>query len=127
MLRESHRAECIAARYVCSTMDETTYQKLADTAFRAIGDAFEDVDPEVCDCEVAGDVVTLVLKGGKKCIVNTQRPTRQIWLAANARAWHFSYDESARRWVDDKGHGDELFATIARVVKEVTGSDVRFG
>ncbi len=108
-------------------MDESTYQRLADQAFRAIGDAFEDVDPEVVDCESSGDVVTLTLRGGKKCVVNTQRPARQIWLAASARAWHFSYDERAGRWLDDKGRGDELFATIARIVKDEAGADVRFG
>jgi CyaY protein len=107
-------------------MDESTYQELADKAFRAIGDAFEDVDTEVVDCEIAGDVVTLTLRGGKKCIVNTQRPARQIWLAASARAWHFSWDANAGRWLDDKGRGDELFATIARIVKDEAGADVRF-
>ena len=107
-------------------MDESTYQNLADAAFRAIGDAFESIDPEVVDCETAGDVVTLTLRGGKKCIVNTQRPARQIWLAASARAWHFSWDAESRRWLDDKGRGDELFATIARIVKDEVGADVRF-
>ncbi len=108
-------------------MDEKTFLRLADEAFRAIGDGFEDVDAELVDCEVAGDVVTLTLAGGKKCVVNTQRPTRQIWLAAAARAWHFSWDETGRHWMDDKGRGDELFATIARVVKEGAGVDVAFG
>ena len=107
-------------------MDESQFQRLADDAFRAIGDAFEDVDADLVDCEVAGDVVTLTLPGGKKCVVNTQRPTRQIWLAAASRAWHFSWDEGAGRWFDDKGRGDELFATIARVAKEGAGVDVAF-
>jgi CyaY protein len=107
-------------------MDESAYQKLADEAFRAIGDAFEEVDSELVDCEFAGDVVTLTMRGGTKCVVNTQRPARQIWLAANARAWHFSWDEAGQRWVDDKGRGDELYATIARVVKQATGIDVDF-
>jgi CyaY protein len=108
-------------------MDEPEYQKLADAAFRAIGDAFEEVDTELVDCEQAGDVVTLTLRGGKRCIVNTQRPTRQIWLAANAQAWHFSWDSGTERWMDDKGRGDDLFATIARVVREATGTEVHFG
>jgi CyaY protein len=108
-------------------LDEPTYLQLADAAFRRIGDAFENVDPDVVDCESAGDVVTLTLRGGARCVVNTQRPTRQIWLAANARAWHFSWDEAGNRWIDDKGRGDELFATLARIVKEGTGADVRFG
>ena len=107
-------------------MDERTYQKLADMAFRAIGDAFDDVDPEAVDCEFAGDVVTLTMRGGQKCVVNTQRPARQIWLAANARAWHFSWDEARQAWLDDKGRGDELYATIADVVKQATGVGVSF-
>jgi len=109
-----------------STMDDGTYQKLADEAFRAIGDAFENVDPDLVDCEAAGDVMTLTLRGGQKCIVNTQRPARQIWLAATSRAWHFSWDDRTRRWLDDKGRGDELFATIARIAREETGADVPF-
>lgn len=108
-------------------MDESRYQKLADEAFRAIGDAFETVDPDLVDCEIAGDVVTLTMRGGRKCVVNTQRPARQIWLAANARAWHFSWDEASRRWLDDKGRGDELLATLARIVKEGTGAELKLG
>jgi CyaY protein len=106
-------------------MDESTYQQLADRAFRAIGDAFEDVDAEVVDCEIAGDVVTLTLPGGRKCVINTQRPARQIWLAANARAWHFSWDPKAERWLDDKGRGD-LFVTLSGIVKEAAGLDLAF-
>ena len=111
---------------MCPAMDEPTYQKLADAAFRAISDGFDGVDSDVVDCEQAGDVVTLTLPGGKRCIVNTQRPTRQIWLAANAQAWHFSWDEATRRWLDDKGRAEDLFATIARIVREATGAEVRF-
>jgi CyaY protein len=107
-------------------MDESTYMRLADEAFRTIGDAFEDVDPDAVDCETAGDVVTLQLRGGKKCVVNTQRPTRQIWLAAASRAWHFSYDEKTMRWMDDKGSGEDLYAVLARVVLEGAGVDVTF-
>src|SRR5450631_2747907 len=99
-------------------MDDLAYQHLADQTFRRIGDVFEDVDTDLVDCEIAGDVVTLTFADKKRCVVNTQRPTRQIWMAANARAWHFSYDEQKSAWMDDKGQGSELFATIARVVKE---------
>jgi CyaY protein len=108
-------------------MDESTYLALADEAFRAIGDALDGVDPDLVDCETAGDVVTLTLAGGRKCIVNTQRPTRQIWLAANARAWHFSWDAASRRWLDDKGRGEELFATLAGVLRDAAGVEVVFG
>src|SRR5215472_7557511 len=105
-------------------MDESRYQGLADATYRKIGDAFDDVDPAVVDCEVAGDVLTLTFKGGQRCVLNTQRPTRQLWLAAAARAWHFSYDEASGKWLDDKGQGVELHAQLARIVKELGGIDV---
>lgn len=105
-------------------MDESRYQQLADVAFRKIESMLEDVDADDVDVERAGDVITLTFRDKKKCVVNTQRPTRQIWLAANARAWHFGYDEAAERWMDDKGQGIELFVRIAEIVKEHAGVDL---
>jgi CyaY protein len=120
------RAGFPGVRYGSARMDESTYQQLADKTFRVIVDAFESVDTDLVDCEIAGDVVTLTFAGGKRCIINTQRPVRQIWLAANARAWHFSWDEAGGRWLDDKGRGEDLYGTVARVVKETAGVDLRF-
>jgi CyaY protein len=105
-------------------MTESVYSSLTDRAFRAIEDALKDTDPDDVDCERAGDVLTLTFKGGKRCILNTQRPTRQLWLAANARAWHFSYDEGRGKWLDDKRHTDELFATLGVIIKGQSGVDV---
>ncbi len=107
-----------------STMDDRTYQHLADDALKKLESMFEDVDAEDVDIDRSGDVVTLTFKNGKKAVVNTQRPTRQLWLAANARAWHFAYDEPTTRWLDDKGLGVELFDRIAAIVKELAGVDV---
>lgn len=105
-------------------MDEPRYQRLADDALAKIESMLEDVDAEDVDLERSGDVLTLTFKSGRKCVVNTQRPTRQIWVAANARAWHFAYDEASGRWLDDKGQGVELLGQIAAIVKEGAGIDV---
>jgi CyaY protein len=102
-------------------MDESTYQVLADKALRRIEDGFKDVDPDLVDCEQAGDVLTLTFKDGKRAVVNTQRPTRQLWLAANARAWHFSYDAGKSQWLDDKGQGVDLFEQIGLIVQDGAG------
>jgi CyaY protein len=107
-------------------MDESTYQTLADEAMHRIEEAFKDIDPDDVDCERAGDVLTLTFKGGKRCVVNTQRPTRQLWLAANARAWHFSYDGTSKTWLDDKGRTVELFEQIRQVTKDSAGVEVSF-
>src|SRR6478672_4067382 len=106
-------------------MDEPEYQQLADKTFRGLENMLEDVDADDVDVERSGDVLTLTFRNGKKAVVNTQRPTRQIWLAADARAWHFSWDAATSRWLDDKGLGIELFGRIAEIVKEHAGLDLR--
>jgi CyaY protein len=102
-------------------MNETRYLELAHAALDAIETMLEDVDADLVDVERAGDVVTLTFANAKKAVINTQRPTRQIWLAGNARAWHFSWDEAAARWIDDKGQGVELLAQVAAIVEENAG------
>ncbi|MBL8606164.1 MAG: iron donor protein CyaY [Myxococcales bacterium] len=97
-------------------MDERTYSTLTDAAFRRIEDMLADVDPDEVDLDRSGDVLTLTLRGGARCVINTQRPTRQIWLAHAARAWHFRYDEQKSAWVDDKGQGVELLSHVASIV-----------
>ena len=108
-------------------MNESEYMHLVADTFEKIEDALDEVDPSDVDTTSAGDVLTLTLKDGVRCIVNTQRPTRQIWLAARASAWHFDYDAATGRWVDDKGRGDELFATLRKIVQAGAGIDVAFG
>lgn len=108
-------------------MDDRHYQELADQAFRRIEDGFKDVDPDLVDCErTQPDVLTLTFAGGRRCIINTQRPTRQIWLAANARAWHFAWDEAKSAWWDAKNGGHELFATLQTIVLESATVKVTF-
>lgn len=104
-------------------IDESQYLRIVGDTFRKIEDALEDVDPSDIDFDTAGDVLTLTMKNGVRCIVNTQRPVRQIWLAARANAWHFSWDEANQKWMDDKGRG-ELFATLRAVAKEHAGIDL---
>jgi CyaY protein len=77
------------------------------------------------DVERSGDVVTLTFKGNKRCVMNTQRPTRQIWLAASSRAWHFSYDAGRDAWIDDKQPTVELFGTVEDIVRQESGVTIR--
>ena len=105
-------------------MDESHYQQVAYDTLKRIERLFDDVDPDVVDCQSAGDVLTLSFSDGKRCVINTQRPTRQIWLAADARAWHFDYDGAASEWRDDKDPSVELFAKVSEIVETLGGVDL---
>ena len=102
-------------------MDEREYERLAAAAFRRIGDLFEDVDPDLADFESAGDVLRIDFADGQCVVINTQRPTRQIWLAGGKSAWHFDHAAPSGRWLDSKDPQVELFAKLAELVAAHAG------
>jgi CyaY protein len=101
-------------------VDERIYERLAGAAFKRVIDLFEDIDPDDADVDSSGDVVRIELAGGRRVVLNTQRPVRQIWLAGGQAAWHFGYDPESERWLDDKGRG-ELFSVLRAIVRELSG------
>lgn len=108
-------------------MNEQAYLRLADDAFGRIERACDAFDTTEVDCERAGDVLTLTFPNARRCIINTQRPTKQIWLACGSSAWHFGCpSEEGERWLDDKGRGEDLFETIVAIVKREAGVDLSF-
>jgi CyaY protein len=107
-------------------MDDLRFRHLADETFRAILDAFEDIDADDADVESAGNTLNISFRDGQRCVVNTQSAVHQIWLAGGQSAWHFSYDEAAGRWLHDKGSGDELFSCLTRLCEAAIGRRPRF-
>lgn len=110
-----------------TVLDESRYLGLVERAFRRIEDALDRADSSDVELDTAGDVLTLQLRNGVRCVINTQRPTRQIWVAARANAWHFSYDEPSGTWVQDRGsERSELFSTLSAIVREHAGLTLSF-
>ncbi len=105
-------------------MDEAPYNQLVSAAFKRIVRAADAIDPDVLEADSTGDMVTLTARSGAKCIVNTQRAVRQVWVAGKGQGLHFSYDAASGTWKDDKGKGLELFAFVADVVNDLTGVDL---
>ena len=107
-------------------MDEQRFRKLADDTFRRILDGYDEIDADDADVETAGNTIHITFRQGQRCVVNTQAATSQIWLAGGQSGWHFSYDQESRRWLHDKGTGDELFATLLRLTQQAIGQTPRF-
>ncbi len=103
-------------------MEEAAFDEEARTELRHIEDAFADVDPDAVEVTTSDGVLRLELRDGTKVVINSHRAARQIWLAAVASAWHF--DPSADgSWRSPKS-GDELRATVTRLVREHAGLDL---
>ncbi len=102
-------------------VDEKTFSKLAGEALAGLERALAGV--EGVDADLAGDVLTIELDGGRTYVINSHGAARQVWVAANARAWHLSYDEAAGRWVDTR-EGRELWALVGEVLSVGLGRKV---
>ncbi|WP_257455349.1 iron donor protein CyaY [Archangium lipolyticum] len=107
-------------------IDEAVYNQLIAAAFKRIVAAADALDPDVLEAESTGDMVTLTAASREKCIVNTQRAVRQIWVAGRGQGIHFSYDSATGSWLDDKGKGLELFRFVADVVREISGEELEY-
>ena len=107
-------------------MDESAYHRVVAATFRRIEDRLADVDPDVLEVSRSGDVLTLTFAGGLRCILNTQRPVRQLWLAARTEAWHFDWDAAKGAWIDDRGRGIDLLAQLAAIVREHSALVLKF-
>jgi CyaY protein len=102
-------------------MDEPLYNQRIAAAFKRIVAAADALDPDVLEAESTGDMVTLTTASREKCIINTQRAVRQVWVAGRGQGIHFSYDEASGTWRDDKGQGLELFRFVSDVVRDLCG------
>lgn len=102
-------------------MEEKEYRRLADSLFKRIGAAFDEIDPDVAECDYSQGAVTIGFADGSKCILSTQPSVRQIWLAAASRGvgLHFGYEGASGTWKDDKGRGIELVSYLSLLIRDM--------
>ena len=105
-------------------MDDDTFDHAAREELRAIEDAFADIDPDDVEVSVSDGVLRLDLRDGTKIVINSHRAARQIWMAAVASAWHFDPPGGTGTWIAAKS-GEELRATLIRLVRERIGVELR--
>jgi CyaY protein len=103
-------------------VDDKTFDALARDELRAIEDRLADVDPDDVEVSTSDGILRLDLRDGTRVVINSHRAARQIWMAAVSTAWHFDPPavEAAAGWRASRT-GDELRATIARVVADRIG------
>jgi iron donor protein CyaY len=100
-------------------MDEKTYRGLVSETFGRIEKIFENIDPDVAECENVQGALSITLADRSKLVVSPQPSVRQIWLAvaSQAKGYHFNYDGGSKKWLDDRGGRLELFDEIRKAAK----------
>jgi CyaY protein len=103
-------------------MNESDFHRAVDAALAQVERAVEATDTLEADLE--SGILTVTCPDGSRVIVNRQTPNREIWVAARSGGFHFSQREGA--WRDTRS-GEELFASLARVIEAQSGVRVSFG
>lgn len=105
-------------------MNEHEYLRLADACLARVAAWLEDFDPDDVDFSMGDGLVTLEFADGTRFILNRQAATQQVWLAAGAHGWHYTWDAARGAWLDDKA-GHELFGQLAAALSDKLGRAVR--
>ena len=104
-------------------MDDAEFRERSDAALSKVAKWLEDLDPDEVDYTTGDGVVTIEFSGGAKFILSRQSQMKQLWLAAGARAFHYSWNDARASWLDDKD-GHELNSRLAEVISEQLGHPV---
>ena len=102
-------------------MNETDFPRAVDAVLSRIEAAVEESD--TLDVDLEAGILTITCRDGSRIIVNRQTPNREIWVAARSGGFHFVAREG--EWRDTRS-GDELFASLARIVASQGGEEVDF-
>jgi iron donor protein CyaY len=107
-------------------MNEPEYRSRVQEVYDRIQRAFENVDPDIAECEQAMGVLTITLADRSRCILSTQPSVRQVWFAfaAKGTAAHFNFDPASGVWIDDKSKGLELVSHFKALMKDATGLEL---
>jgi CyaY protein len=106
-------------------VDEREFIAKSDACIDRVAKWLEDFDPDELDYSTADGSLTIEFADGGRFILSRQSATKQVWLAAGARGYHFDYDATRDTWLDDKD-GGELHARLAEAISEHLGRDVSF-
>ncbi|HLT39206.1 MAG TPA: iron donor protein CyaY [Enhygromyxa sp.] len=104
-------------------MDRKTFYSESSKALRHMDEALGELEHDDLDVDLAGDVLTLGFANGDRFVINAHSAAEQIWMAAGTTAWHFDFVAERGQWIAHKT-GDELMATVARVVGDKLGQAV---
>ena len=103
-------------------MDDKQFERLAFDELERIEEALGAVDG--VDVDLADGILTIEFEEGPKVVVNSHSAARQIWVAANLAAAHFSPDPKTGRWFDSKT-GEDLWDRLRSILNERLGHSVQ--
>ena len=107
-------------------MTDLEFMDIAEKLLRAVERSCDSIN-ETSDADIdnqrSGGMITLSFPNRSQIVINLQKPLHEIWMAAKAGGYHYTFDGQA--WQDTKGHG-EFFAHLSQLASEQSGLPLQF-
>jgi CyaY protein len=94
-------------------LTDSEFDQLADRQLKKLHKALMDFDPDEVETELSMGVLSLTVLNSHKVVINSHRAARQIWMAAQRKAWHFDPDQATGTFTTAAA---ELVATLEQVL-----------
>ena len=102
-------------------MNESEFHRAVEAVLARVEAAVE--ASATLEADLEAGILTITCADGSRVIVNRQTPNREIWVAARSGGFHFALRDGA--WRDTRS-GDELYASLARVIGAQSGEQIAF-
>ncbi len=102
-------------------MTDSEFTRLADETLARIESALDNCTTDI-DYETHGGVLELTFANGTQIIVNKQSAAHEIWLAAKAGGFHFTWKDG--QWRDTRDDS-ELLAALNRYASAQAGETIQ--
>jgi CyaY protein len=107
-------------------LTEAEYQQRASSELLALRAAIDRLELDEVQAELQGEVLLIEFWDDTQFVLNAHSAARQIWMAADRQAWHFSWDAQRQAWLAQTTQ-DELWATVVRAVSAKLGRRIELG
>lgn len=83
-------------------IDESAFRKTVSAALTNLLAQLDSIDSDDVDNRLSEGVLQTDFEGGGVFVLSQQVPTRELWLSAFSRAWHFRLDDGQTRprWLE---------------------------
>ena len=102
-------------------MNESDFHRAVDAVLARIESSLE--EEGALDVDLESGILTITCPDSSRVIVNRQAPNREIWVAARSGGFHFRHRDG--EWRDTRA-GDELFASLSRIIAAQSGVQPRW-
>lgn len=103
-----------------TALSEAEFDKLADATLHDLTETLADSGEEL-EADLESGVLTIAFDDRTRYVVNSHRAARQIWMSAEASAWHFDWSNS--QWISTKTR-EELWSVLGALLTRRLGKTV---